>query len=460
VTSMLAILPRGEAERLHQGQELLPELESFLVVSTLREGLEALGRHPWSVVLLSLSVPGVERPLALRVAGSRGVGRLILSRVGPDLEFTLAAQEAGVAAVLPEPLDWRKVAAEVGDGGAGGDWVPLPEPPAGEGEAFPIVGSSRAMAELFQTLARVADTPATVLIQGESGTGKELVARALHRAGTRAAHPFVAVNCAAIPEHLLEAELFGHEKGAFTGAVARTEGRFGRAHQGTLFLDEIGDMSLVLQAKILRALEGGEVERVGGGEPRRVDVRVVAATNRPLAAMVEAGEFREDLYYRLAVVEMHLPPLRERPEDVEALTLHFAGSLARRYGRPLEGVATAALNTLRSHSWPGNVRELRNVVDRGVLLARGPVLGPGELQIPSGERVSGGSPGGPTETEARRSGGEGYPPGLSLKEVEALHIARVLRHTGGHMGEAAAILGIHRNTMTAKFREYGLGEDP
>jgi two-component system, NtrC family, response regulator AtoC len=327
------------------------------------------------------------------------------------------------------------------------------------------VGSSSALGEVFRTLARVAATPATVLVQGESGTGKELVARALHASSPRASRPFVAVNCAALPEHLLEAELFGHEKGAFTGAVTRNEGRFGRANGGTLFLDEIGDMSLVLQAKILRALEEREIERVGGQGTIPVDVRVVAATNRPLRELVEAGEFRADLFYRLAVVEVVLPPLRERPEDLEPLALHFAARFARHYGRPVRRIGMGALERIRRYPWPGNVRELRNVMDRAVLMSRGGTITAGDLKLEGGGGEAPASPpGGPAHPPGSTAASgipapDGSPPpapSAPLRQVEAWHIARALAHTGGHMGDAAALLGIHRNTLTAKVREFGL----
>jgi DNA-binding NtrC family response regulator len=257
----------------------------------------------------------------------------------------------------------------------------------------------------------------------------------------------VAVNCAAIPEHLLETELFGHERGAFTGAVARRVGRFERAHGGTLLLDEIGDMSLVLQAKVLRVLEERAVERVGGDEATGVDVRVVAATNQDLASATRQGRFREDLYHRLAVVEIHLPSLRERAGDVRALALHFAADFARRHGKAIESISEKALRRLESASWPGNVRELRNVMDRAVVLAEGPTIRTADLRL--GEATPSAAALGVS------SMGVGYPPTFSLEEVEADHIRRVLATVQGHIGRAADTLGIHRNTLTRKMREHG-----
>ncbi|HEX8395654.1 MAG TPA: sigma-54 dependent transcriptional regulator, partial [Longimicrobium sp.] len=331
-----------------------------------------------------------------------------------------------------------------------GDVIPLPPPPAGSGNE--LVGSSPALVEAFKTVGRVAASAATVLVTGESGTGKELVARALHAASGRAAGAFEAVNCAAIPEDLLESELFGHERGAFTGAIARKVGRFERANGGTLFLDEIGDMSLVLQSKILRALQEREIERLGGGERIRLDVRVVAATHRDLPSLMASGDFREDLFYRLAVVRLHLPPLRERPGDVRALALHYATRFAGEHGRALRGISRAALRSLEAHAWPGNVRELRNVLERAVLLAPGDVLQAGHLQLGPAAPP-------PPAAEGAADPLPGYSAEMTMAQVEALHIGAVLRRVNGHFGRAAEILDMHRNTVSRKATEYGVLPD-
>jgi DNA-binding NtrC family response regulator len=300
------------------------------------------------------------------------------------------------------------------------------------------------MARVFDTVARVASSQATVLLTGESGTGKEVVARVLHDAGPRRERPFVPVNCAAIPENLLESELFGHEKGAFTGAVANRVGRFERADGGTLFLDEIGDMSQVLQAKLLRALESRSIEPVGGTGPRAIDVRVIAATNAELGEAMRQGRFREDLYFRLAVVEIPLAPLRDRPEDIRPLALHFAAVAARMHGKPVGAITESALRRLSAYPWPGNVRELRNVLDRAVLLAVGPTLRASHLRLDQASPRT--SPRGRTEDRW------GYPTSFSLAQVEADHIERVLAASDGHLGRAAEVLGVHRNTLARKLR--------
>jgi two-component system response regulator AtoC len=283
----------------------------------------------------------------------------------------------------------------------------------------------------------------TVLITGESGTGKEVLARAIHRMSPRAERSFVAINCAAIPEHLLESELFGHAKGSFTGATADRAGLFELANEGTLLLDEVGDLPLELQAKLLRVLEEGEVRRVGGQQPRKVDVRVLAATAKALEQAVEHGEFRADLFYRLNVVRLHLPPLRERPEDVPALLTHFARQAAQRLGHPVS-VTPAALAALSHHSWPGNVRELRNAVERAAVLG-------GDRQLDAKDFALGGS------LHGANNGANGHGTGpLDLKtQVEAVErqaIQRALEASGGNRRQAAGLLGISLRTLFYKMR--------
>jgi two-component system response regulator HydG len=269
------------------------------------------------------------------------------------------------------------------------------------------------------------------------------VARAIHLNGPRALAAFVAVNCAAIPENLLESELFGHDKGAFTGAVARKIGRFERASGGTLFLDEIGDMSLSLQSKILRAVQEREIERVGGTEPIPVDVRLMAATNRDLKAMMSEGHFREDLYYRLAVVSIRLPRLAERADDLLLLTAAFLQEFGERYGKTFAAISDRALDLLRQHEWAGNVRELRNVIERAALVADSEVLRAEHLP----EEWRTGSE--PAAAEESRPLG-------TLQDMEIRHISRALQLTRGQISEAARILGVHRNTLARKIKEYGL----
>jgi DNA-binding NtrC family response regulator len=312
-----------------------------------------------------------------------------------------------------------------------------------------FVAESLPMVNVLRTVARVARTSASVLIEGESGTGKECVARLLHEHSARRDGPFVAVNCAAIPESLLESELFGCERGAFTGAVARRPGRLERASGGTLFLDEIGDMSLPLQAKILRALQEREIERVGGDRPVPVDFRLIAATNCDLKAAIAAGRFRADLYYRLAVVEVYLPPLRERGEDLALLAEYLVAYFAAEHGRPVQGIADETLRVLERHPWPGNVREFRNAIERAVLLADGPLLLPAHLALSGLRLESGASP-------ATRAGTDRIVP---LDDLVRDHILNAVALTGGRQAQAAEMLGIHRNTLRRKLQEYGVAEE-
>jgi Nif-specific regulatory protein len=310
-----------------------------------------------------------------------------------------------------------------------------------------IVGDSKPIQHVEHQIARVAGTQATVLVRGESGSGKELVARAIHYSSPRKDGPFVCLNCAAISETLLESELFGHEKGAFTGATEKMIGKFEAADRGTIFLDEIGEMSMGVQAKFLRVLEGHPFERVGGHAPVKVDVRVVAATNAPLEQALQGGKFRRDLFYRLQVVEIRVPPLRERPSDVPILAEHFLRRFIRDTGRKIRGFTKAALDKMEAYHWPGNVRELRNVVERAVALGTGPLLDAQDVWLSSLEA------GGPVPVVQ-----EGPPPyePVSLEDVEKEHIRRTLQHTDWNKSQAASILGIERSTLDRKIKAYDL----
>ncbi|ACY18329.1 sigma-54-dependent transcriptional regulator [Haliangium ochraceum] len=316
-----------------------------------------------------------------------------------------------------------------------------------------LVGQSPAMLQLKKTVAKVAGADINVLVMGESGTGKELVARALHYQGARAGRAFVPVNCGALVDSLLESELFGHVRGAFTGAEQAKRGLFLAADGGTLFLDEIGELPLALQPKLLRALQDGEIKPVGGLEPQRVDVRVVAATNRDLQEAVAQGSFREDLFYRLNVITIEVPALRERREDVPVLAQHFAASAARRARRACPDISPAALEWLAAQPWPGNVRQLENAIERAVVLAAGNTLGIEDFQPRAG--VAGLAA---ESAPGRRTGGRGDSADdlLSLDELERLHILRVLEACGGQKTKASAVLGINRTTLWKKLRQYGL----
>jgi two-component system response regulator AtoC len=303
-----------------------------------------------------------------------------------------------------------------------------------------IIGESKAIKEVLSTVSRVAKSKSMVLIRGESGTGKELVARAIHALSDRAEGRFIPVSCAALPETLLESELFGHEKGAFTGAIKRREGRFELADGGTLFLDEIGDIPLETQVKLLRATEFQEFERLGGKETLKVDVRIISATNQDLEKKISEGTFREDLYYRLNVISIFIPPLRERKEDLMLLVDHFIKKANQKCGKSITGITTRVKDIILDYDWPGNVRELENVIERGVVLSRTDVIDETDLPyfglIKSKEII-------PSTN-------------LTLKDMEKNHILSTLKMTDWNLGKTADILGIHRNTLRLKMKEYGI----
>ncbi|HYH82615.1 MAG TPA: sigma-54 dependent transcriptional regulator [Longimicrobium sp.] len=419
--------------------------------ATLGEGLEQLRGGAWAAIVLALDIPACDLELVRRIieAGTPA-GTLVLLAARPTMQMMVDASQLGVLGVFASPPELGQLQASLREVFQAEEVIPVSAADIGDPDDEAAIGGSPAMLEVFRMVGRVSTSSATVLVLGESGTGKELVARAIHRNSARASGPFVAINCAAIPENLLESELFGHEKGAFTGAIARKIGRFERASGGTLLLDEIGDMSLALQAKILRALQEREIERVGGDDRIPVDVRVVAATNKNLRAAIADGTFREDLYFRLAVVTLQLPRLVERGGDVDLLVRHFVASHAARYGRDIRAIARPVLQRLHEHDWPGNIRELKNVLERAVLLAHGSVLLPEHLPLDQLRPP-------PAETDgASGSPLAGYAPGLSMAEVEKLHIREVLVLVKGHLGKASDVLGVHRNTLTRKIREYGL----
>ena len=305
-----------------------------------------------------------------------------------------------------------------------------------------IIGDSKEIRGVLSTVSRVAKTKTTVLIRGESGTGKELVARAVHGLSERADKRFLPVSCAALPETLLESELFGHERGAFTGAIKKREGRFELADGGTLFLDEVGDIPMETQAKLLRVIESQEFERLGGKETLKADVRIISATNQDLEKKIREKSFREDLYYRLNVISIFIPPLRERKEDILLLVDHFIKKANQRCGRSVKGITPEVKDIIMNYDWPGNIRELENVIERGVVLSRTDAIDKGDL---------------PYLGLVSDKSLEYVPPAShSLKDMEKDHILRVLKKTNWNLKKSAEILGIHRNTLRLKMQEYGI----
>jgi two-component system nitrogen regulation response regulator GlnG len=441
-----------------------------------REILRQAGTGPAGVGLLLLDVrlPGDDGLKLLGEIGGRPDSPFIVVMTAEDtMRTAVEAMKRGAADYLGKPFDLARVERMVKDlAAAGPEPAEAEAPPSVEAEidetaeprrykevALPeiLVGRSAAMIEVFKEIGRVARTEMTVLLMGESGTGKELVARAVHTNSTRARGPFITVNMAAIPRDLIESELYGHEKGSFTGAVDRRPGKFELASGGTLFLDEIGELPIELQAKLLRVLQEREVDRVGGNRPLSVDVRIVAATNADLARSVEEGRFRRDLYYRLAVVPVRLPPLREREGDVLLLARHFVA----KYGEQLKGrpvaLAKDAEPLLLSHAWPGNVRELQNVVQRVLLKLNGVRITARDLAglLPTGAAAERGLSG---LIEAILDGPavEGGRYQAALASVEAPLIAAAMARTKGNQLRAAELLGMNRNTLRERMRALGM----
>jgi two-component system, NtrC family, nitrogen regulation response regulator GlnG len=393
--------------------------------------------------------------------------RVIVMSAQNTLSTAVRATEQGAFDYLPKPFDLNELTRSVA---AALEGVPeAPAEPALGGDETPLIGRSPPMQEVYRLIARVVPNDLTVMILGESGTGKELVARAIHEMGARARRPFIAVNMAAIPRELIESELFGHERGAFTGAAARSAGKFEQAQGGTLFLDEIGDMPIEAQTRLLRVLQTGEFTTVGGIRSQRADVRIVSATNQDLPALARAGRFREDLYYRLNVVPLTLPPLRARREDVPALARHFLERAASE-GLPRKTLDVHAIEVLRRHDWPGNVRELENLMRRLAVLERADTIGAAAIAAgisPSAREAPMVDDGGGLGEAAARhiaryfaEHGSALPPDgvydRLLAEVERPLIAACLEATGGNQLKAAKLLGINRNTLRKKLTDLGL----
>ena len=384
------------------------------------------------------------------------------------LNTAIRATEKGAFEYLPKPFDLNELTRAVADalghrsGGADASEQGLPH------DGLPLVGRSPAMQEVYRTIARVLSNDLSILVLGESGTGKELVAEAIHSLGQRRTRPFVAINMAAIPRELIEAELFGYEKGAFTGAQARTAGKFEQAQGGTLFLDEIGDMPMEAQTRLLRVLQSGEVTTVGGSKPVRVDVRIIAATNKDLPRLIEENRFRQDLYYRLNVVPVSLPPLRERREDVILLARHFLDRAAQD-GLPRKALAEDAAQLLMAYHWPGNVRELQNIMQRLAVLSRENVIAADMLRhalpldaVPADHAAPAGQLAQAVREWTKRQLGVGLGqanPQLHdnlLAVIEPILLQETLASVDGNQIRAAGLLGINRNTLRKKLTDYGL----
>ena len=420
-------------------------------VTTAESGFEAIElceNRYFEVALIDLKMPGMDGiELLQKLRGMNPEIQAIMITAYGSIESAVEAMRLGAYHYVNKPINLDELKLNIKKALENYHLLAenkyLKEELEEQYKDIRIIGESKAVKEVLSTVTRVAKSKSTVLIRGESGSGKELVARAIHALSDRAEKRFIAVSCAALPETLLESELFGHEKGAFTGAIRRKEGRFELADGGTLFLDEVGDIPLETQVKILRAIESQEFERLGAKETLKVDVSIISATNQDLEKKISEGTFREDLYYRLNVISIFIPPLRERRDDLMLLVDHFIKKAGQKCGKSIKGITTDVKDIILDYDWPGNVRELENAIERGVVLSRADVIDKTDLPyfglMKSRENI-------PSSN-------------LTLKDMERNHILNTLRITEWNLGKTAEILGIHRNTLRLKMKEYGIEKE-
>jgi nitrogen regulation protein NR(I) len=463
------VLVADDEANMRRVLEAILRREGYDVI-TAANGEEALSGMNKGIhtVITDLKMPGLDgMGLLKKLSAEYPDVPVVMITAHGSVESAVEAVKLGAFDYLEKPFEQeqiRQVVAKAINTYALSRRDARPEEPSGRGR-FRLVGQSPAIRQIYAVVEKVASTPSTVLISGESGTGKELIARALHENSARHAGPFIKINCAAIPKTLMESELFGYDKGAFTGAVGAKPGRFELAHSGTLFLDEIGEIPVEMQVKLLRVLQESEFERVGGIKTIKVDVRLVAATNRDLLAEVAAGAFREDLFYRLNVVPVHIPPLRERREDIPLLAEHFLAKFNDRLKKQITSITRDAIDRLIAYHWPGNIRELENLMERTMLFCEGPEIGVSDLPV----EVVGAAPvataattqAGPAATD---EAGKAAPDSLKeavrveTERVERELIQRALDATGGNVTQAARKLKISRKSLQTKMKELGLRE--
>jgi len=453
---MSKILVIDDDKSIRESLELYLAEEGYEVrtASTGTEGLNRFVRDLPDVVILDIRLPDIDGFTVLEDLREEDEKvKVIMITAHHDMETTINAMKGGAFDYIHKPInvDELDIAIKKALGS-----VELEKKISGLLMEHPrdfkvgdIIGTGNKMKEVFKTIGIVSQNKTTVLIQGESGTGKELIAKCIHY-NTSRDEPYIAVNCSAIVETLLESELFGHEKGSFTGAIARKQGKFELARYGTVFLDEISEMSINLQAKLLRVLQEMEFERVGGKDRVRVNARIIAATNKNLKKIVKEGTFRDDLFYRLNIVSINIPPLRERPEDLEPLVEYLLNKANRDLHKQIAGVSDEMMEVFRRYSWPGNIRELENLLVRAVVVAKGQVLGREDFPDLMDEK-----------SDARTGGepaGDAVEPGKipTLDEIEEMHIRRVIKETDKNKGEMCEILGISRPTFERKLEKYGI----
>jgi DNA-binding NtrC family response regulator len=442
-----------------------PKMRRLLEISLGEEGhsvrsvgdaetaLKGLAREPADLVVTDLKLPGMSGLDFLQEAKrmSASTPMIVMTAYG-TVETAVEAMKAGASDYVLKPFTMAEmklvISKELDVQRVRDENRSLKEELGKRYHFQNIVARSRKMQEVLALVQRVAGTNSTVLIGGESGVGKDLVARAIHQNSRRASGPFIKINSTAIPDNLFESELFGFEKGAFTGALAAKPGKFELADKGTLFLDEIGDVPAPIQVKLLRVLQEREFERLGGTRTLRVDVRLIAATNRDLRAALEEGTFREDLYYRLNVVPIDIPPLRDHKEDIPELVDYFFARFARDNGKEVHKITPAALKLLVDYHWPGNVRQLENIIERAVALSSGPLLDAGDIQLDARATPSGTSGGVPF-----------LPEGMSLEQWEDEMIREAMRRAGGNKSEAARLLGLSRNALRYRLSKLGVPDE-
>jgi two-component system nitrogen regulation response regulator NtrX len=439
----------------------------FVGAATGQEGLALIERDPPDLVFLDIKMPGMDGLEVLeRIKASNPAVPVVMVSGHGTAQNAFEARDKGASGFIEkpfsEPVLLERIQKELGERTLRTDlersqtaYRTLSK----EIDAkYQMVGTSEALRKVQAAIDKAARANATVLLQGESGVGKELVARMIHRVSPRSRERFVQVNCAAIPEDLIESELFGHEKGSFTGATERQVGKFEQADRGSIFLDEVGDMSLKTQAKVLRVLQEGEVERIGSAKTVNVDVRVIAATNKNLEAEIEKGNFREDLYFRLAVIPIYVPPLRERPDDIPLLIRHFLNLLARENNRRPKQVTPAAMEVLRRYRWRGNIRELRNTIERMIIMTEGEVIDVGD--VPEGIRSDKGAPrpAGPSAAPAAAAVEAG-----TLREfkesAERAWLVEKLRENGWNISKTAEVIGTPRSNLYKKLEQYAIRQE-
>jgi two-component system response regulator PilR (NtrC family) len=461
VSAPARILVVDDERSMREFLEILLRKEGYDVATAadVDAGLLALESDDYDLVISDIQMPGRSGlDLLKAIRHANGDALVVMITAFATTETAIAAMKEGAYDYVTKPFKVDEIKLVVQKAlekkALSSENARLRSELRTERRERQLVGTSGPMQQVYEMVGRIAATKTNVLIVGESGTGKELVARAIHTESDRNEAPFIALNCAAIPENLLESELFGHVKGAFTGAVGNKPGLFEAADGGTLFLDEVGELSLPLQVKLLRAIQEKTIRRVGGNSDRRVDVRIVAATNRRLEDEVAAGRFREDLYYRLNVIQLQLPPLRDRMEDLPLLVHHFVEKFARELAKPVRGVSDEAMERLRAHAWPGNVRELENGIERAVALSRGDWIEaeslPPSLGTASGEKVAAAQP---------------LPPGgVDLENLVADYERGLLLHAleraGGVKKRAAQFLGISFRSFRYRLEKLGLDDDP